>query len=57
MQSYDVDDQDNELLGYTSYEKSDSVNKRRDNGDGGHGHDHYADKDSYNREMNRIIPD
>lgn len=46
--SYDVDDPDSELLDYTSYEKSDSVNKCKDNGDGGHGHEHYSDKDSYN---------
>ena len=35
-------------LTYTSYEKSGSVNRYSDNGDGGHSHSHWNNKDSYN---------
>lgn len=49
--SYDVDrydDYSDSNLQYTSYEKSGSVNKYSDNGDGGHSHDHYNSSSSYN---------
>lgn len=49
--SYDVDkydDYSDSNLQYTSYEKSGSVNKYSDNGDGGHSHDYYKDSDNYN---------
>lgn len=35
-------------LTYTSYEKSGSVNRYSDNGDGGHSHEHWDSKDNYN---------
>ncbi len=47
--SYDVDNPDNGKLTYTSYEKSGSVNRYSDNGDGGHSHEHWNSKDSYNQ--------
>lgn len=40
------DEDDN--LTYTSYENNGSVNRYSDNGDGGHGHDHWDSKDDYN---------
>lgn len=40
-------DEDGNLI-YTSYEKSGSVNRYHDNGDGGHGHAHWKSKDDYN---------
>ena len=43
--SYNVDD---ENLIYTSYEKNGKVNRYRDNGDGGHSHDYWENKDDYN---------
>lgn len=43
--SYDIDDGS---LSYTSYEKSGKVNKYHDNGDGGHSHEFWGDKDDYN---------
>lgn len=46
--SYDVDNPDNENLTYTSYEKSGSVNRYTDNGDGGHSHEHWNSSSSYN---------
>ena len=49
--SYDVDkfnDYSDSNLQYTSYEKSGSVNRYGDNGDGGHSHAHYNDSSSYN---------
>lgn len=33
---------------YTSYEKDGSVNRYTDNGDGGHSHEYWKDKDDYN---------
>lgn len=50
--SYDVDGDDNydeSKLGYTSYEKADNVNRYQNNGDGGHSHSHWNDKDDYNK--------
>lgn len=35
-------------LTYTSYEKSGGVNRYSDNGDGGHSHSHWDNKDDYN---------
>ncbi len=35
-------------LEYTSYEKNGTVNRYRDNGDGGHSHSHCKSKDDYN---------
>ena len=35
-------------LTYTSYEKDGSVNRYSDNGDGGHSHSHWDNKDDYN---------
>lgn len=46
--SYDVDNPDSDLLSYTSYEKSGSVNRYSDNGDGGHSHEHWNSSSSYN---------
>ena len=46
--SYDVDNEDDEKLTYTSYEKDGSVNRYHDNGDGGHSHSHWNNKDDYN---------
>ena len=46
--SYDVDNPDDEKLIYTSYERSGSVNKYNDNGDGGHGHQYWKSADDYN---------
>ena len=46
--SYDVDNPDSENLTYTSYEKSGSVNRYSDNGDGGHSHEHWNSSSSYN---------
>ena len=43
--SYDEDD---DSLTYTSYERSGSVNRYRDNGDGGHGHEHWRSSSDYN---------
>lgn len=37
-------------LTYTSYEKSGSVNRYSDNGDGGHSHEHWNSKDDYDSE-------
>lgn len=42
--SYGEDDR----LIYTSYEKNGSVNRYHDNGDGGHSHEHWNNKDDYN---------
>ena len=47
--SYNVDDENDDKLGYTSYEKSGRVNKYVDNGDGGHSHATWKDKDDYNK--------
>lgn len=47
--SYDVDNPDSDRLTYTSYEKSGSVNRYSDNGDGGHSHEHWSSSSSYNR--------
>ena len=33
---------------YTSYEKDGSVNRYTDNGDGGHSHEYWSNKDDYN---------
>lgn len=49
--SYDVDKQNDysdSNLQYTSYEKSGSVNRYGDNGDGGHSHSYYKDSNDYN---------
>ena len=46
--SYNVDDEGDERLSYTSYENSGSVNRYHDNGDGGHSHSHWDSKDDYN---------
>lgn len=49
--SYDVDkydDYSDNNLQYTSYEKSGSVNRYSNNGDGGHSHDHYNSSSDYN---------
>lgn len=49
--SYDVDrydDYSDSNLQYTSYEKSGSVNRYSDNGDGGHSHEHWNNSNSYN---------
>lgn len=46
--SYNVDDENDENLIYTSYEKNGKVNRYRDNGDGGHSHDYWENKDDYN---------
>ena len=46
----DDDDDDKELtLTYTSFEKSGSVNRYTDNGDGGHSHQHWNDEDDYHK--------
>jgi hypothetical protein len=45
--SYNVDDEDDDKLTYTSYEKNGSVNRYSDNGDGGHSHEHWNSKDDY----------
>ena len=37
---------------YTSYEKNGSVNRYTDNGDGGHGHEHWNNADDYNSGKN-----
>lgn len=49
--SYDVDkydDYSDSNLQYTSYEKSGSVNRYADNGDGGHSHEHWNSSSDYN---------
>ena len=49
--SYDIDrydDYSDSNLQYTSYEKNGSVNRYKDNGDGGHSHSYYKSSDSYN---------
>ena len=46
--SYDVDNENNENLTYTSYERNDRVNRYTDNGDGGHSHSTWGNKDDYN---------
>lgn len=46
--SYDVDNDKNENLTYTSYEKSGIVNRYTDNGDGAHTHSLWKDKADYN---------
>lgn len=46
--SGDVDDLDNDKLTYTSYEDNGMVNKYSDNGDGGHSHENWSNKDDYN---------
>lgn len=49
--SYDIDrydDYSDSNLQYTSYEKSGSVNRYCDNGDGGHSHDHWNNSSNYN---------
>lgn len=46
--SYNVDDEDDERLTYTSYENSGRVNRYTDNGDGGHSHSIWYNKDDYN---------
>lgn len=43
---YDDDKGDTHLI-YTSYEKNGSVNRYPSNNDGGHGHEHWNNKDSY----------
>ncbi len=53
--SYDVDrfdDYSDSNLQYTSYEKSGSVNRYGDNGDGGHSHDHWNSNSDYNNGSN-----
>lgn len=44
---YASSDED-ENLAYTSYEKNGSVNRYKDNGDGGHGHGHWENQEDYN---------
>lgn len=51
--SYNVDDEEDENLSYTSYEKDGSVNRYHDNGDGGHSHSRWEDKDDYNNGEDR----
>ncbi len=51
--SYNVDDEDDERLSYTSYEKDGSVNRYHDNGDDGHSHSRWKDKDDYNNGEDR----
>ena len=46
--SYNVDDEDDERLTYTSYERNGKVNRYSDNGDGGHSHSYWENKDDYN---------
>lgn len=46
--SYNADDDNDERLSYTSYEKDGSVNRYHDNGDGGHSHSRWQSKDDYN---------
>ncbi len=46
--SYNTDDDNDERLSYTSYEKDGSVNRYHDNGDGGHSHSRWQSKDDYN---------
>ena len=43
---YEDDDGETHLI-YTSYEKDGSVNRYTDNGDGGHGHSRWEDRDDY----------
>ena len=53
--SYDVDGDDNydeSKLGYTSYEQSGKANRYQNNGDGGHSHAHWNNKDDYNKGTN-----
>ena len=50
-QGYASSDEEGNLT-YTSYEKNGSVNRYKDNGDGGHSHEHWRDKDSYNSGKN-----
>lgn len=45
--SYYEDDNDETHLIYTSYENNGSVNRYTDNGDGGHGHARWEDRDDY----------
>ena len=45
--SYNVDDEDDEKLSYTSYENSGRVNRYHDNGDGHHSHSSWDDKKDY----------
>ena len=45
--SYDIDNP-NDGLNYTSYELKGSVNQYHDNGDGGHSHENWSNKDDYN---------
>lgn len=51
--SYNVDDENDEKLTYTSYERSGSVNRYSDNGDGGHSHSHWNNSDDYNKGNDR----
>ena len=46
--SYDFEHPEDEKLIYTSYENSGKVNQYHDNGDGGHGHTEWNNKDDYN---------
>ena len=41
------EDEENLALTYTSFEKSGSVNRYSDNGDGGHSHEHWNDEDNF----------
>ncbi len=45
--SYDVDNPDDERLTYTSFEKDGRVNRYTDNGDGGHSHEKWNNKEDY----------
>ena len=45
--SYDVDNLDDEKLIYTSYEKNGEVKQYHDNGDGGHGHTEWNNKEDH----------
>jgi hypothetical protein len=47
--SHNVDDDNDEKLTYTRYEESGKVNRYTDNGDGGHSHESWKDKDDYNK--------
>lgn len=46
---YEDDDGDTHLI-YTSYEKDGSVNRYTDNGDGGHGHSRWEERDDYDND-------
>lgn len=53
--SYDVDrydDYSDSNLGYTSYENNGKVNKYFDNGDGGHSHEKWNNRNDYNQGNN-----